>query len=269
MNSHGDYQIYPFAAEFYDEAYSNAQLLVPRDDVKFYVSLAIEVGEPVLEVACGTGRVLIPTAREGIEIVGLDISRPMLDKCRVKLEKESDEVRSRVRLVEADMRSFELDKKFKLATIPFRPFQHLIAVDDQMSCLHEIKRHLEDGGILALDVFNPSIPMLANESRREEWGEEPEFTMPDGTKVTRRMRVPNVDFIAQVTDCELIFYVVRPDGRKERLVQDFKMRWLFRYELEHLLIRAGFEILHEYCDFDKSPLGKKYPGDLIFVARKG
>ena len=91
---------------------------------------------PVLELDCGTGRVLIPTAREGIDITGIDLSEHMLDICRTKLAQESDEVQARTRIVRADTRDFDLGTQFKLMTIPFRPFQHLITVEDQLACLN-------------------------------------------------------------------------------------------------------------------------------------
>jgi hypothetical protein len=67
---------------------------------------------------------------------------------------------------------------------------------------------------------------------------------------------------------ELIYRVTYPDGREERLVQRFTMRYLFRFEAEHLLARSGFEVENVYADFDKSPYGSKHPGDLVFVTRK-
>ena len=72
----------------------------------------------------------------------------------------------------------------------------------------------------------------------------------------------------QVNNAELIYYVSYPDGRKERLVHAFQMRYLFRFEAEHLLWRAGFATEQLYADFDRSPYGSKYPGDLIFVTKK-
>src|SRR5690242_8684866 len=93
-----------------------------RQDVHFFVEAARKSGGPVLEVASGTGRILIPTARAGIDIVGLDMSSGMLEICRKRLVEESDALRSRVRLLQSDMRNFDAGQKFKLATIPFRPF---------------------------------------------------------------------------------------------------------------------------------------------------
>jgi hypothetical protein len=76
------------------------------------------------------------------------------------------------------------------------------------------------------------------------------------------------DRFNQVIHVETIYYVKHPDGREERLVHGFPMRYLFRFEAEHLLARCGFEVEQLYADFDKSAYGSKYPGELIFVARK-
>ena len=239
-----------------------------RDDLRFFVEAAREAGSPVLEVGCGTGRVLIPTARAGLDITGLDLSSHMLDVCRRRLRDEPGPVQSRARLVQGDMRDFDLGRTFTLATIPFRPFQHLTLVEDQLACLDSVHRHLVDGGALILDVFNPSLDALADQPIGQEFGEEPEFSVPDGRRVTRRHRIVAHDRFRQTNDVELIYYVTHVDGREERVVHAFTMRYLFRFEVEHLLARAGFQIEDLYADFDKSTYGSKYPGELLFVARK-
>lgn len=160
MDSSGGYADNPFLAEFYDSVVPYRE----RQDVDFFVEMAQRSGGPVLELGCGTGRVLIPTAKSGIEIVGLDASPLMLSVCREKLLSDSKHVGSKVTgLVQGDMRAFELGRRFSLVTIPFRPFQHLLTVEDQMSCLENIRKHLVAGGKLVLDVFNPSLPHLADE----------------------------------------------------------------------------------------------------------
>jgi SAM-dependent methyltransferase len=264
MNGTANNDEYTAIAELYDYVvpYQN------RPDVDFFVEAAKESGGPVLEVGSGTGRILIPTARAGADITGLDLSPHMLAVCQERLEAESDEVRARVRLVEGDMRRFDLGQTFRLVTLPFRPFQHLTTVEDQLACLGCIHRHLEAGGKMILDVFNPMIEALAKQNFGEEMAEEPEFTMPDGRRVIRRHKIVSRDGFNQINYVELIYYITHPDGRQERLVQAFPMRYLFRFEAEHLLVRAGFEVEQLYADYDKSPYGSKYPGELIFVARK-
>lgn len=147
----GGYQSDPFVARLYDQVipYRN------RPDVDFFVEAAKKSGGPVLEVGCGTGRILLPTARSGIPITGLDLSEHMLDVCRQELEKEPRDVQDLVSLIQGDMRNFSLGEKFPLITLPFRPFQHLLTVEDQISCLTTIKDHLEPGGGLILDLLIP------------------------------------------------------------------------------------------------------------------
>jgi SAM-dependent methyltransferase len=260
----GGYEECAYTAEFYDHVVPYRE----RADVDFFVEAAVESGGPVLEIGCGTGRILIPTARAGIEIVGLDLSSHMLRICREQLLDEPEDVRARVQLVKADMRDFELGQSFRLVTMPFRPFQHLTTVDDQRACLGRIRDHLVGGGRLILDLFNPSLNVLTRDDQGEELGDEPEFTVPDGRRVLRRSRFVSKDLFNQINHCELIYYVTHPDGRQERLVHAFPMRYLFRFEAEHLLARCGFELEHVYADYDKSPYGSKYPGELIIVARK-
>jgi SAM-dependent methyltransferase len=258
------YETYAFIADLYDHvpAYEG------RPDLDFYVDAARASGGPVLEVGCGTGRVLIPTARAGVAIVGLDFSAHMLRVCRERLLAEPAEVRARAALVRADMRVFSLLREFALVTVPFRPFQHLLTVEDQIACLGAIHRHLRDDGRLVLDLFNPSLEALANRPVGKVFTEEAEFVMPDGRRVIRRHRIAAVDRARQVNDAELIYDVTYPDGRSEQLIHAFPFRYLFRFEVEHLLARAGFVTEHLYADYDKSPFGSKYPGELLFVARK-
>ena len=239
-----------------------------RVDVQFYVEAATQARGPVLELGCGTGRILIPAARAGANITGLDSSQHMLGACRRKLENEPADVRQRVTLVEGDLRDFHFPHSFRLVTIPFRPFQHITTVEEQLSCLASIHRALADDGRLVFDLFNPSLDALVNMQEGVEGDPEPEFTTPDGRRVVRRHKMVSKDRFNQVNQSELIYYVTHPDGREERVVHAFPMRYVFRFEAEHLLARAGFAVEHLYADWDKSPYGSKYPGELIFVARK-
>lgn len=263
MNA-GGYDRASFIAEFYDHVVPYAA----RADISFYVEAAAKSGGPVLELGCGTGRILIPTARSGIEIAGLELSVGMLEACRRRLQAEPPEVRGRVSLQRGDMRDFDLGRSFRLVTIPFRPFQHLVTVAEQLACLAAVRRHLEPDGRLVFDIFNPWIHALAKPADGAETDEEPPFTLPDGRSVVRRHRMLERDLIGQVNSGELVYHVTHPDGRVERLVHAFQMRCIFRFEAEHLLARAGFAVEQVYADFDRSPYGSRYPGELIFVARR-
>ena len=162
--------------KFYDPDLYDATALGVPGDVDFFVELAREAaseGHPVLELACGTGRVAIPIAREGISVVGLDVSSAMLARAHEK----SAGLES-IRFVEANMSEFSLGESFGLVIIPARSFQHLLTVADQLSCLRCILDHLTLGGRLVINIFNPSIPMIAEwlgakrgtvQSRRDDY----------------------------------------------------------------------------------------------------
>lgn len=263
MNKPGRYDYIQSLSEFYD--------LVPmyseRRDKKFYLDLCLSSGGKVLELGCGTGRVLLPIASAGMPIVGLDLSEYMLSKCRQKIAAQPKEVQDRIHLVQASMTDFHLNDKFTTVIIPFRPFQHLLSVDDQLDCLHYVNKHLEDKGCLVFDFFQVNLQKITDPQRFEEAEDMPETNLPDGCKMRRCSRFASTHPAEQVNDVEIIYYITDTNGKIERLVNGFPMRYFFRYEIEHLLARAGFEVVELYGDFDKSPLVDESP-EMIFVARK-
>ena len=248
------------------ELYDHVTLYRDRPDVDFYVEEARSIGGKVLELGTGTGRVLIPIARLGMEITGVDSSTKMLARCRARLAEEPAEVRARAKLVQADMRELDLGERFSIALIPFRPFQHLIAVSDQIAALQGIHRHLEPGGRLVFDVFNPHVRSLL-EDRSDEREDTPEVGLPDDCSFRRTAGVAAVHMVDQYSEVELIYYVRGADGATQRLVHGFLMRWYWRYELEHLLERCGFCVKAEFGDYNRSPLTDESP-EMIFEAER-
>ncbi|MDZ7644738.1 MAG: class I SAM-dependent methyltransferase [Woeseiaceae bacterium] len=232
----------------------------------FYVEAAKHSAAPVLEVGCGTGRILIPTARAGIQIVGFDLSEHMLSVCR-----DPTVPRAAGGSV---ARTPGQGRHALLLT-----GSNLLIGDDTVSTLSasthgggptrlstSIHRHLVPGQTGLLHLSLPSLDLLVADNLGEEIGDEPAFTLPDGRRVVRRGRTVSRDRFKQITHVEMIYYVTHPDGSEERLLHAFPMRYLFRFEAEHLLARAGFAVEALYGDFDKSPYGATYPGELIFVA---
>ena len=243
--------------------YDAVPLYNERTDAAFYVEEAR--GErSVLEIGCGTGRVLLPIARSGTIITGLDASVSMLTRCGDRVEKEPAEVRQRVSLKEGDIRDFSFPDRFTLTIAPFRILQHLITIEDQLRCLAVVRRHLEPGGRFIFDVFNPNFAMLVQD-RSIETEETPELQLPDGRFMRRSWRIPRVRFVDQVNEAELIYYVRRGETT-DRIVQAFEMRWYLKAELEHLLARAGLAVEAMYGGFDRRPLADGTP-DIVVVAR--
>jgi SAM-dependent methyltransferase len=262
----------PSQAESYDTLedqgilYDHVTAYRERPDIAFFVEEMQSVEGPILELASGTGRVMIPIARSGKTIVGLERSRRMLDRCQLNVSAEPPEVRARIALREGDMRDFDLGETFAAAIIPFRPFQHLVSVSDQLDCLGCVHRHLAPNGRLVFDVFNPDLGRIASPPIGE-FDDTPEVALPDGSHFRRTGRIVAAHKIAQTSDLELIYYVTSPTGATERRVHAFQMRWFLRAELEHLLARAGFEIVAAYGNFDRSPLVDESP-EIVIVARR-
>lgn len=247
--------------------YDSVPAYVNRRDVQFYVDEAHNAGESVLEVGCGTGRILLPIARSGQTIDGLDASRQMLERCEVKLRCEPDAVRARATLHEGDARAFDLRRQFDLVIAPFRVVQHLTTIEDQLGFLDAVARHLAPGGRLTFDVFNPNFAALvaADGTERED---TPDTTLPDGRTFRRAGRVSRVRWIDQVSEIELVYYISSESGDKtERRVQSFDMRWFLRAELVHLLARRGFSVRSICGDFDRSPLTDGSPEQIVCAER--
>ncbi len=243
--------------------YDHVPLYLERTDVGFYVEESRAARGPVLEVGCGTGRILVPIARAGTTIVGLDSSKHMLERCRANLASESAAVQGRVTLHQRDMHDFDLGTTFPLIIAPFRVFQHLTTVEAQLGFLANVARHLAPSpkGQFIFDVFNPRFDILvgADGVERED---TPEQRLPDGRTFRRSYRIARVRWVDQVSESELIYYV---DGK--RYVQAFEMRWFLPAELQHLLARAGFRVRHVYGDFARGPLVDGAPEQVV-VAEK-
>jgi SAM-dependent methyltransferase len=248
-------------AEFYD----STLVYQERKDIEFYVAEGRASGGPVLELGCGTGRVLLPTARGGVSITGLDESQNMLERCRVKLAVEPEAVRHRAILVRGDLADFDLGRHFALITLPFRPIQHLLTVEQQLGCLGAVRRHLAPGGRLIFDVFNVNPSSVYEKSWMEEKEDAPAAKLPDGRLVRRTVRIAAFHRAAQINDVEFCWYVTHPNGRREEIRWRVGLRYYYRFELEHLLARAGFRVAALYGDYDRSAFTEESP-DLIWVA---
>jgi SAM-dependent methyltransferase len=226
-------------------------------DVAFYRALAGDVDGPVLELGCGTGRVLLPIAADGIPCVGLDASQAMIDALAAKRPPRT------LRVTRAPMQHFDLgEDRFELIFSAFRAFQHLYTAEDQLACLSCVRRHLAPEGLLAFDVFNPRLARIAQL-------EEPEFEelrFPlEGDEVVRYTTVSR-DLGRQVQRVRMRYERRRGGEVVGNDVVEFEMRWFYRFEVEHLLARAGCELVELYGDFDRSPFTGASPS-IIALAR--
>src|SRR5947199_1747039 len=249
-----------FIADYYDES----PIVKGRvQDVAFYRNAARDFGDPILELGCGTGRITMALAEAGKRITGLDLSGRMLERAGKKRAALRVEEGERVNFVEGDMARFDLGEKFRLVIIPFRPFQHLLEVRQQMDCLECVRKHLAPGGRLILDVFQTDAERMHDPVHMREVPLT-EYETADGRRVRISERVAAFHRAEQRNDVEMIFVVTHRDGRQERLVFAWPLRYFFRFEVEHLLARCGFKVAALYGDFDRSPIRDDSP-EMIFV----
>jgi SAM-dependent methyltransferase len=255
---------YDVLARHYDAAYTNERFLA---DVPFYVDLAKQVGGPVLEIACGTGRVLLNIARQGIQIDGVDSSMAMLGILKSRLEREPQSVRDKVALHEDDMRRFRLRQKYRLAIIPFRPMQHMYTLQDQVDALTTAAAHLEDGGKLAFDVFYPNFEKIHAGVGEEIFDLEWTVDAAPRRLVRRFFRKDSFDKIRQTFTGT---FVVRTYAGDELLLEEtdpLQMSYFTYPHLQALFLLTGFEPVEEYGSFAKAPLDNA-SDQMIFVLRK-
>ena len=249
----------PWTAEAYDY-----QTQGRGNDVPFWLSLAEEAKGEVLEIACGTGRVLLPLARAGLQVTGLDVSDTMLGVARRKLAEEPAEVSARVTLVRADMTQFELGKQFDLVIIPFSAFQVLLTRAQQRACLERCRAHLKPDRQFAIDVFNPHLGRLTRPQPVQEGPEE--FAGPGGEAV-RWSGETEYDLATQTLRSRWRYERTAPGGETTASEHLLELHYFFRFEMEWMLEACGFEIEALYGSFERSEFASD-SHELIFVARR-
>jgi SAM-dependent methyltransferase len=248
----------PYAdADLYDVIYSWYTV-----DIAFYVELAKRSKGPVLEIGCGSGRVLLPTLQAGVDADGLDLAPDMLRA----LEAKANAAGLHPRLVQGDMRDFTMPRKYALITIPFRAFQHLDTTEDQLRALLCMREHLEPGGALVLNLFYPSAKLVAefaNQRRLEREIAHPETGLPVVLYATTTYDMVNQRL---ATDREIIESDARGYAATTKRM-DITMRWTYRYEMELLLRNAGFSRWDVRGGFDGKPL-ENDTDEMIWTAWK-
>ena len=263
MSKSFDERVSKFYAETYDEA-------VPDwpGELEFWRSYAGEArqkGERLLDVACGTGRIGIRLAREGTAVTGLDLSEKMLEVAKQKGAGIAD-----MRWVCSDMCSFDLAEEFGLAIIGGHAFQNLNAVEEQLGCLGSIRRHLKPGGRLIMHVDNQDFAWLGDlmGEKRGVFELDKEFIHPRTGHRIRQLQAWRYQPATQTAISEMAWEELGEDGQLLDRLQTEPQRFhcIYRYEMEHLLARAGYQIEALYGDFFRHPLEDKSPG-MIWVAR--
>jgi SAM-dependent methyltransferase len=249
--------------------------------IAFYTALAQATGGPVLESACGTGRVSIPVARLGFAVTGLDIVPGMLALARSK------SAGLPIRWVEGDARTFDLGQQFRLIFLTGNAFQAFLTRADQEALLARVRAHLHDEGLFAFETRNPrwanleacaeeedwlaserhtaGRPLFANLETRAEEEDWQTYTDSSGRDV-RVSRTQAYDHVAQILHWTTYRRWREGDQEQTRITR-IAVRYTFPQELEALLHYNGFTILRQYGDWNLEPLTAASTS-IIVVGRK-
>jgi SAM-dependent methyltransferase len=242
-------------AALYDLEYA------PRDlaaDIDWFRGLARMTGGPVLELGCGTGRVVVPLAADGHTVVGLDRSSAMLERA----DRRARAVGATVRLVEGDMRNFSFDETFSLVTIPANTFL-MLTPDERWESLARAREHLAIAGRLAIDVFQPDPARIAG----LDGGVIRDWTRTDPE--TGRQVAKFSSQTANVDETTFRWWYEETDehGAVRRWERQATLHYLYRREAELLFPEAGFQLETLHGDYDGSPVRPGSP-KLLIVARR-
>ena len=232
------------------------------EDLGLYKGFAERRGGRLLELGCGTCRLLIPLAGLGYEVTGVDRSEPMLACARGKVASLPTDVATKITLIQDDMRSVRLQERFSLVFIALNTFVHLLTRRDQQRTLSTVARHLSPEGRLIIDVGNPALLPALEEglTLRRRW----EATERGATIV--KFASTQYDPRTQLEQLVLTYDVLDALGKLTRSVYPFTLRHTYRDEMELLLGEAGLRTEVCYGSYDLD-LYDTHRERMIFVAR--
>jgi SAM-dependent methyltransferase len=233
--------------------------------IQFYIDEAQSAGGPVLEVGAATGLYTLALARVGLQVQSLDISPEMLQFVQERLDQESRETQAHVTLTQADMRSFQLDTKFRTALLPGNVLLAATSIEDQLRTLRCVNEHLEENGTLILDVFAPDRALIGR-GADYSWCQ---FSVPHTGTTYFCHRHVNVEPFQQLLRIRFIHEELDDDGNlSDRRVDVINFRYIYPNELRLALHIAGFRIKHMYGDFSNRQTKADYDGYVVVVAQK-
>ncbi len=210
---------------------------------RFYMDEARQSGGRVLELGCGSGRLTLPIAQNGIEIVGADLSNPMLDRARAKARAAG----VRVQYLQADMRRFDLPGEFSAIFIPGNSLLHLLTIEELKQCLASVRRHLAAGGRLVFDISKWDVRRLAQNPGQRY----PVLHLNDPKRGEIAIEeTSSYDSAAQIR--HVVWYLSAANAADFRVI-DYHLRVIFPQELLLLLEVAGFRLEARYGEFTREP----------------
>jgi len=234
-------------------------------DTDFYRQLARETGGPILEVGCGTGRVAAALAADGHDVVGIDLSAPMLRLAEQRRAALSADVAARLSFHRADMRTLDLGREFALIVTPARVFQFMLTSAAQREALVALRTHVRPNGRLVLDLFDPRLDLVVPSAEPTMRGGE--LVHPrTGNRVTWAITGRRPDPARQLIVEDWTFREIDASGAVLRTaIEELTLRWSLRSEMRLLFELVGLQVIAEYSDFSGRP--PAYGREQVWVLR--
>lgn len=240
---------------FYEDGDRYDRIFPMTNDLPFWLDHARRAGGPVLELACGTGRVALHLARAGIAVTGIDLAPAMLRTARA----QADAAKIDITLVEGDIRDFELGMMFPLVIFPANAICHLLDRESVERCFACVRRHLAPGGRFVIAVFVPNMQILMQDREKR-------FPFGDYEDTGGWVEITYSNIYAPDSQINQITLYYRHADMQEEHTEPLTMRMFFPAELEALLHYNGLRVEQRFGDFDGAPFGPDSPQQ-ITVAR--
>ncbi len=227
---HKENSFYDIAGEYYSSAFSQPK----SDDILFYLSQTESINGPILEAACGDGRILIPLAENGCSITGCDISEKMISICKQKVNNLSEDVQNRINLCLGDMCSLPFSNMFEMILLPYNSFNHLLRESQRKKCISSMFNALVKGGRLVMEVL-PYHDVYDTTLRKRK-----KITVDDRTiKIYSKLQHSKIKNTHTV---RWFYYIKKKDGCSEKIVTSFTRKDIPVEDIVELLKISGMEI---------------------------
>lgn len=247
-------------ARFFDAEYADYM-----DDLPALQAYAQRTGGPLLELGCGTGRLLIPLARAGYAVTGVDLSAAMLQRAAAKAA--AADVAERVTLIAGDYAEAALGGPYRLAFCVMNTFLHLLDQDEQIRTLRHWRQHLAPRGLLLLDILHPDVRQLAELDGRLVWDKT--WTDAETGATVMKFVTCTVDQAAQTLHITMLYDEAGSDGELRRTVAPYDIHYMGRFEAELLLEKAGYVLEAVYGSWDLAPFEGNCDRIILIARRRG
>jgi ubiquinone/menaquinone biosynthesis C-methylase UbiE len=254
-------KFYDTIARFYDA--ENDEMI---DDLDLYSDLADEIGGPVLDVGCGSGRVMLHLAREGQRVVGVDFSEVMLARGRRKLDVMPD-VKPLVTFVKGDVLTADLPGPFKFIIVPYNGLMHFNEQGQQLAALRRFCSLLDDDGVLIMDLPNAGEAFGTQDDGTIAL--ERMFTEPESGHLVMQQSFSTLNRISQQLHVTWIYDEITDDGTVKRTLAPLLLRFVFAGEMDLLLAAAGLRRVDVYGDYFRAVFEDGSPRMIVVAEKAG